>query len=194
MTSGAGPVVVGIDGSTAAIRTAEWATDEAVIRNVPLRLVHVTHIEESPTSPADDFRLEVEYAETALRAASAAVERTGKTVKVDTSVRTGHVDAVLIEETRDASMICVGSVGIGRLASKVLGSTAVGLAEHAHCPVAIIRTDPDEPPQEGGWIAVVIDDAPDNDAVVCQAMEEGRLRNAPVLALGASRLELGELQ
>jgi nucleotide-binding universal stress UspA family protein len=34
-------VVVGIDGSQAAIRAAEWAVDEAVSREVPLRLVEV---------------------------------------------------------------------------------------------------------------------------------------------------------
>ena len=32
-------VVVGIDGSQAAIQAAEWAVDEAVSREVPLRLV-----------------------------------------------------------------------------------------------------------------------------------------------------------
>jgi nucleotide-binding universal stress UspA family protein len=35
------PIVVGIDGSQAAIRAAEWAADEAVSREVPLRLVEV---------------------------------------------------------------------------------------------------------------------------------------------------------
>jgi nucleotide-binding universal stress UspA family protein len=34
-------VVVGIDGSQAAIQAAEWAVDEAVSREVPLRLVEV---------------------------------------------------------------------------------------------------------------------------------------------------------
>ena len=34
-------VVVGIDGSKAALRVALWAVDEAVSRDTPLRLVHV---------------------------------------------------------------------------------------------------------------------------------------------------------
>ena len=34
-------VVVGIDASQAAIQAAEWAVDEAVSREVPLRLVEV---------------------------------------------------------------------------------------------------------------------------------------------------------
>lgn len=36
------PIVVGIDGSTAALKAAEWAVDEAVSRDIPLRLIHVT--------------------------------------------------------------------------------------------------------------------------------------------------------
>ena len=198
------PVVVGIDGSKAAIRAAfdptskaairaaEWAIDEAVSRDVTLRLTHVAHIDESRLPSAEDYGLEVEYAETALRAASAAVVATGTSVKVDTAVLRGDLDSTLIAESSAASMICVGSVGIGRVASMVLGSTAATLAKRAHCPVAIIRTD-DTPPRGTGWIAVVVDDEPDNDAVIHQAMEEARLRKAPVLALGVWRWALFEI-
>ena len=40
------PIVVGVDGSTAAIRAAEWAIDEATSRGLALRLVHVAAFEE----------------------------------------------------------------------------------------------------------------------------------------------------
>ena len=33
-------IVVGIDGSDAAINAAKWAVTEAVSRNIPLRLIH----------------------------------------------------------------------------------------------------------------------------------------------------------
>ena len=62
-----GPVLVGIDGSKAAISATAWAIEEATSSDVPLRLVHVTHIEEASLSQAEDFRLDVEYAEAALR-------------------------------------------------------------------------------------------------------------------------------
>jgi nucleotide-binding universal stress UspA family protein len=188
-----GPVVVGIDGSEAAINAAEWAIDEAISRDVALRLVHVIHIAQVPIPPSEVFRLETEYAEAALRAASAAVRDTGKPVKIDPAALRGDVAATLAAESHAASMICVGSVGIGRLARMVLGSTAVALAKHAHCPVAIIRSDGDVPPNDGGWIAVVVNDDSDNDAVLQVAIEEARLREAPVLALGAWPWELGEI-
>ena len=63
-----------------------------------------------------------------------------------------------------------------------LGSTAAALAKHAHCPVAIVRSG-GAPQTNSGWIAAVQNDEPDNDAVVHRAMEEGRLRRAPVLLI-----------
>ena len=89
-------------------------------------------------------------------------------------------------------MICVGSVGIGRYARSILGSTATELAEKAHCPVAVIRTNLDQPPPEINWIVVRMIDATDNDAVVKYAIWEAKLRRAPMLVLGGRPEELTE--
>ena len=129
----------GVDGSDAAIDAAIWAIDEAVRRDVPLRIVHVTHIEDQRAATDDDFRLDVHYAEASVRAATAAVEATGTQVKIETEVLWGTVKTVLIDEPRNAAMICLGSVGIGAIAGKLLGSTAATLAKDSRCPVAIIR-------------------------------------------------------
>ena len=177
-------VVAGIDGSDTAIRAAQWAIDEAISRSVPLRLVYVT----KATHPtADEYQLDVRHAKASLRAAQAAIEATGRPVKVETAIVTGPPGAALVAESRDADMICVGSVGIGRYARAVLGSTATELAEKAHCPVAIIRPQDDESRRDINWIVVAINDEPDNEAVVEHAMEEAKLRNAPVLAIGERR-------
>lgn len=186
-----GPIVVGIDGSDAAIRAALWATEEAVHQDVPLRLVNI--IQTSAGSPAGDFELEQEYADSALRAACAAVQATGRPVKTDAAVVRGDVTSALIAESATATLVCVGSVGIGRAATKLFGSTAVRLAEQAHCPVTIIRHDKHAPPRDNGFIAMKVDDQPGNDEVMRWAMEEARVRRAPVLALGVWRGALGEI-
>lgn len=36
------PIVVGVDGSEASLRAADWAADEAALRGVPVRLVHAS--------------------------------------------------------------------------------------------------------------------------------------------------------
>jgi nucleotide-binding universal stress UspA family protein len=137
--------------------------------------------------------MEVEYAETALRIAAAALAAAGKPVKVETAILQGDSAATLIAESRNAEMVCVGSVGIGRFAKALLGSTAAELAEAAHCPVAIIRTQQSRPKPDSALIVVAVNDSPGNDDVLEQAMVEAQLRHAPVLALGVWRDDLGEM-
>jgi nucleotide-binding universal stress UspA family protein len=187
-----GPVVVGVDGSDAAVGAAGWAVKEAIHQDVPLRLVSVIEIPDRPMRFADDSAAEHDYAEISLRAARVAVEETGLPVKIDTAVLYGDVDSALSAESRTATLICVGSVGIGRVANMVLGSTAAILAEGAHCPVAIIRCGEKSPMPKAGLIAVVVDDRPGNGDVVRCAMEEARVRQAPVLALCVGRRALFE--
>ena len=175
------PVIVGVDGSQAALGAAEWAVDEAVARDVPLRLVYVT----KPThASADEYYEDVHRGRASLQAARDAVDATGKPVDIETDVVDGPPALALIEQSRDAAMICVGSVGIGRYARSILGSTASELAEEAHCPVAVIRPQSGEDGREINWIVVAVNDNPGNEAVVEQAMKEAALRHAPVLALG----------
>jgi nucleotide-binding universal stress UspA family protein len=183
-------IVVGIDGSDAAINAAKWAVTEALSRNMPLRLIHA--IPDRHTDAGDDS-LDIEYAETSLRAANSALQAMGKPVKVETDTVRGSPESALIDESRRAAMVCVGSVGIGRIASKILGSTADALAHKAHCPVAIIRYDREAADADSGYVAVVVDDSPGNDAVLEHAFRQARLRETPILAMGVWRWGLGEI-
>jgi nucleotide-binding universal stress UspA family protein len=188
-------VVVGIDGSQAAIQAAEWAVDEAVSREVPLRLVEVIpeQVAPAPFASVGNVGMEVEYAQAALRIAAAAVAADGKPVKVETAILRGDPATALIAESRDAEMVCVGSVGIGRFAKALLGSTVAELAEATSCPVAIIRTQQSRPKPGSSLIVVAVNDSPGNGDVVEQAIREAQLRHAPVLALGGWRDDLGEV-
>ena len=181
-------VVVGIDGSDAAINAAKWAVAEAISRDVPLRLIHAIP-ERRPGGPAGDESLDIEYGETALRAASAALHAMGEQVEIETALVHGSPESVLIGESRHAAMICIGSVGIGQVARKVIGSTADAVAQKAHCPVAIIRHNRDADESASGSIAVVVDESPSNDAV----LEHGFRRSATPRGsnFGAGSLALG---
>jgi nucleotide-binding universal stress UspA family protein len=150
-------------------------------------------VEPAPFASVGNVRMEVEYGQTALRIASAAVEATGKPVKVETAVLHGDPAATLIAESRNAEMVCVGSVGIGRFARAFLGSTAAELAEAAHCTVAIIRSQHRHSKPGSPLIVVAINDSPDHDDVVEQAMREAELRDAPVLALGVLQKDTGDM-
>lgn len=170
-------ILVGIDGSQAAIHAAEWAVDEAIDCDIPLRLIYV--IERSSLA----VRLQTEYAEAALRTACASVAATGKHVKIETAIERGRTNVVLAKESRDAGMLAVGSLGTGYPNRKLLGSTAAALAQSAHCPVAVVRTPKVSQP-ESGCIVVGLEDSHKCDTLLEVATDEARLRKVPLVVLG----------
>ncbi|AEJ48079.1 hypothetical protein CCDC5079_2889 [Mycobacterium tuberculosis CCDC5079] len=123
-------VVVGIDGSRAATHAALWAVDEAVNRDIPLRLVYV--IDPSQLSAAGEGGGQ-SAARAALHDASRKVEATGQPVKIETEVLCGRPLTKLMQESRSAAMLCVGSVGLDHVRGR-RGSVAATLAGSALCP------------------------------------------------------------
>lgn len=178
-------VVVGVDGSQAAERAARWAVDEAVGRELPLHLL-------AATDGSDTHR-----AEAALQSAAdavtgsarwAAAVAAGRPVALSTELVTGTPAAALHAASRTAAMICVGAVGRehGRdRQDHPVGSTVGALAASALCPLAVVRS-PDE--RQGRpshhWVVVELDESPDSAAVLQYAVEEARLRRAPLRVLG----------
>jgi len=175
------PIVVGVDGSRAALNAVKWAVAEAVYRDVPLRLVHAV-----PTGPAAK-RGDVSCTDPAVASAEAEVTRGGKAVRFESAQIGGDAGEVLVAESGESLMVCVGIPGRDRLAGRLFGPTAAALAARARCPVALIRCDPAGSPGEAGVVSVVLDDDPDNDSVVHLAMQEGRLRDATVLQVDRRR-------
>ncbi|WP_197417630.1 universal stress protein [Mycobacterium sp. GA-2829] len=181
---------MGVDGSDAALDAVRWAVVEAAHRDVPLRLVHAIKASRGADAQDGDFGLEREYAQTALRAAAAVARSVDGGLEVDTDIVWGAPERALVAESENATLVCVGSVGIGAVSSVVLGSTAAMVAAHALCSVAVIRrgATPDV-----GCIAVATDLTPDSDRVVEAALEEARLFGCPVVIVGVRRWESGEI-
>lgn len=187
------PVVVGIDGSDAAVNAALWSVDEAIRRDAPLRLICVVDDERLPGTVHSDTQIDNEFAERALHRAVEAIAATGKPVSADPVVRRGHSAAALIAESRDAALVCVGSTGIDWVAGKVLGSTAQAVAEHAHCPVAVVRHgDSVAADRNGGVIVVGFRRAQRDDAVFRAALDEARNRHAALIAVGVWQDDFGK--
>ena len=74
MTTTTSPVIVGIDGSDAAVNAAVWAVDEALARGVPLQLLYAT---KPKHLGADDYDADIHRGREALQSACAAVEVCG---------------------------------------------------------------------------------------------------------------------
>jgi nucleotide-binding universal stress UspA family protein len=170
----AGAIVVGVDGSLEALNAVRWAVAEAVHRDLTLRLVHAVPVRHGTTRDGDSD------CDSVLSDAEDAATQIKESVRVQMAEIPGRPGDVLICESRRASMVCIGSREPRRAASRLIGATAAALAEHARCPVAIIRTGDDGCARTDGVVAVVLSDECDNDDVVHRAMHEGRLRGATV--------------
>ena len=175
-------VVVGIDGSRAAIQTAVWAVDEAVNRDIPLRLVYVVDPVELSTAESDHGQFAA--ARAALYDAQRAVVATGEPVKIETEMLIGQPLAKLAQESRSAVMVCVGSIGV-KDACGGGGSVAAVLPRVARCPVAVLRGS--RGPAKANGCSVVVE--VDNGVVLRHAFEVAKLRSAPLRAVAAWRAE-----
>ena len=184
-------VVVGVDGSRSAVSAALWAVDEAVSRDIPLRLVCAIEGEDPCPSTATVARGRAS-AQTAIRAAQTAVESTDQPVKVEAEMIWGDPVQTLREQSRSAAMLCLGSLGVRRSGGRRIGSTATAVADSAHCPVAVIR-EYDRSPATPGWIVAEIDDSPDCHCVLDHAVAEALLRTAPLRVLTAWRARFTDM-
>lgn len=137
-------IVVGIDDSDSARQALHWAMNEAELRKVPVHAIHtltyvtwaepwvipsVDNVRESVMADAKSF-LSTEI-EKALQ------EHVG--VQVEQVVAEGPAAEILIEASKDAEMVVVGSRGRGGFAGLLLGSVSQHVVHHAHCPVVVVR-------------------------------------------------------
>ncbi len=171
-------VVVGVDGSRSALDTALWAVDEAVSRDIPLRLVYAIDPAEATGSDNQAAAHDLATAEIAIRHAFTLVEATDKPVKIEVEILQGRPVPTLKHASRSAAMLCVGSSGLKSCTRGRIGSTASAVATGAHCPVAIVQ--PSTKANRFGQIVAEVSQSPSSDAVLRRALEEARLRQAPV--------------
>jgi nucleotide-binding universal stress UspA family protein len=135
-------IAVGIDGSPDAARALAWAIDEAKRRDMTLVLVHGVEVGAIAASPygggAVLQQLEAS-GKRLLEEAVAAVSAEG--LPFDCVMEIGSGAHALIEASRNADLVVVGSRGHGGFVGMLLGSVSNACTHHAHCPVVIIRPE-----------------------------------------------------
>jgi nucleotide-binding universal stress UspA family protein len=186
-------VVVGVDGSQAAIRAARWAAEEVAGTDIPLRLLYITKA--NPSAGPAEARAALMAAEEVVHDAYIAVDEMGKLLKVETEVRHGHPVPALIDASRSTTLLCVGDTGAAAHPDAWLGSTARELAQSGHCSVAVVRGDRyNTGAPGGGWIVALVDESPDGIDVLELAIHEARHRGAPLRVLTAAQSRSGDIE
>ena len=139
-----GRVVVGVDGSAesqlALARAAEFAERTgAVLEPVIAWQYPVT----GHPYVLDNWSPERDAAAT-LRTCIEATFPTGVPDWVMPTTVAGPAAHALIEASRGADLVVVGSRGHGGFAGLLLGSVSSACAEYAHCPVLVMREQDDD--------------------------------------------------
>jgi nucleotide-binding universal stress UspA family protein len=186
-------IVVGIDGSKAAVHAALWAVDEAVSRDIPLRLLYAIEPDDAESARPDTAARKLAIAENAIRHAFTAVEAADKLVTIEVEVTQERAVTSLIRASASAAMVCIGAVGAHHFRPGRVGSTAAALAVSAHCPVAIIRGQGDRSARHAHWIVVDAQGSADNGALLGMAIEEARLCNSPLRAITSRQTDIRDI-
>lgn len=137
------------EGAKAALR---FALEEAKLRDARLRVVHAWQfgtigapgIEGSYPVLGLDLSDLHRAAEEALEATVAEVVSDAAGVEIERRVVEGAPGGVLVEESRGADLLVVGSRGHGGFAGLLLGSVSQQVAHHAACPVVIVHRKPEQ--------------------------------------------------
>ena len=191
-------IVVGVDGSPSAETAVRWAAHAAAMRNLPLTLVNVIDtpswdlialggpVAALPSAPSQRQQEQsdriIADATTVVRASTEPDARP----RVETEVFFAGAVPTLVEVSRDAHLVVVGSRGQGRLRRVLLGSVSTGLIHHAHCPVAVIREE--APSALQPWtlpVVLGIDGSPASELATAIAFDEASFRGVELVAVHA---------
>jgi nucleotide-binding universal stress UspA family protein len=138
-------VIVGVDGSPQSTSALAWAARYAAAMGASLRAVvawhypsaaglpPVGHTPEPVTSQVEQSRYEI------LDRAIESACRDLPPMQIERKVVYGHPAQVLIDESRNADLLVVGSRGHGGFTGMMLGSVSTHCVTHASCPVTVVR-------------------------------------------------------
>lgn len=153
-----GRIVAGVDGSGGSQRALLWAAEEATLRGASLEVVHTYehHLawrtygaDESMSAAAvEAIRQEIDAAaREAAKHAQGLVDRMVEGLDgpeaTGIAIESSHPAEALVEHSKGADLLVVGSRGRGDFKSLLLGSVSQQCAHHAECPVVIIRSKPE---------------------------------------------------
>ena len=183
----ANAIVAATYGSEESLRAVEWAAREAVLHGAALRIVSAASV---PTMVLLQIRPDRdavagflrEQRDRALAAAAARAAQIAPGLLIHTEPLEGQPARAVTGSGSDALMLVTGSRGAGAFAALVLGSVARYAADHASCPVVVVR---DETAAVHRLVGVGIGDLDSCAASLTFAFEEAALRQASLMAIHA---------
>ncbi|MFE9691027.1 universal stress protein [Micromonospora sp. NPDC005806] len=188
------PVVVGVDGSPSSLTAAEHAARAAVARSRPLHLVHGYLHPLGYGVPLNPYDLGVpaptEEAQRMLEQVAADLTDRHPSLRAEVRQVAGGPGASLVDESRRADLVVVGSRGVGGFAGLLLGSVSGQVAQHGHCPVLVVRPA-EQPIPADGPVLVGVDGSEPAALAVRLAADEAARRDTDLVLVHVRAPERG---
>ncbi|MGX1372557.1 nucleotide-binding universal stress UspA family protein [Streptomyces canus] len=187
-------LTVGLDGSPESLAAADWAAREALLRDLPLRLVNASEWQAPVYVPAGGLGMPVPPRDVQLAAAQRLLDEARTRLadrypglRIDAEDIPGLPVQALLRAAEDAELLVLGSRGLSRVTGFLLGSVSLAVLAGSERPVVLVRSrEPGEEKRAGARPAgtVVRDvvlgldlDKPD-DAVIDFAFDAAARRGA----------------
>ena len=180
-----GSIIVGVDGSADADRALRWAAEEASRERRPLAVVTAAGIDQVGAvtwAGAGTYVVPVaeliEQVRVVAEGAAATVHRLRPGLMVTAHAAHGDPRESLVELSRSAHVVVVGSRGRGAVRSRLLGSVSASVARHAHSPVVVCR--PDSPGVVRKGVLVGVSGTAEEQPVLELAFHHASMRGLPL--------------
>lgn len=181
-------VVVGYDGSVGSDIALEWALDLAARHRVPVRIVHAFEPTMYDTGlgsgyAAGDVGDLRSSAAAQLTRAEDRARRTHPDLDVTAAMEDGIPEHILVEQSRTADTVVLGSRGASGFSTLVAGSTTMYVTSHAECTVVAVPATT----QSAGARGVVVgaDGSELSDAAIAYAFQQASELHSPLTAVHA---------
>ena len=184
-------LVIGIDGSPESEAAMHWGLEEAVRRDIEVELVYALAVPVVSDAygmvmTRPDIDELTQFSQGLLDAALVAARAVApEGLTITARLASGPPAAVLIEASKQAEALVVGTRGLGAISGKLLGSVSVRLAGKAVCPVYIVPPEWREDPVPDGRVLVGVDGSEHSDAALRMALDEARRRQVGLTVLCA---------
>jgi nucleotide-binding universal stress UspA family protein len=136
-------VVVGVDGSDPSVAALSWAGRYGAATGATVQALHIWHYPTAAGLPPGitpkSVTAEVEAAQRGDLAQAIDQAHLDPAVQVEPRLGYGHPAQVLIDESKNASLLVLGHRGHGGVTGMLTGSVAMYCVNHAECPVVVVR-------------------------------------------------------
>lgn len=189
-------IVVGIDGSATSDAALDWAVTEAVRRSRRLHLFsagtrQVIGGEPMYSDWQNDAALTrdaLEAADTHLGAATARARKAAPGLVLTAESVVDSAAGGLVDLSSEADTIVLGRSGHGQLVGAILGSVALQVAAHAHCPVVVVDGPKGDDAEAGAGareVVVGVDGSAVSELALGYAFEQATWRGVPLRVVHA---------